>query len=230
MAHVDQRVDVDVRVPGVAKYRAADTVLLALKDTSTDLDIDRPLDFRTEPNRRAFYRSLIAYRNRLPQVFNIAMADEHGQVVVSTAAWPTPNINVSDRDYFNDARTRLDGGLSTSVPIDNRVNGTRAIVFARRLENPNGNFIGIIYASVNSKYFEDIYGSTQSVHSLIFTLVRQDGTILFRRCVLPSPRKRGEGCCTPGRGVYDQVRAGVSLISPYRKVSFCTRILPISPT
>jgi diguanylate cyclase (GGDEF)-like protein len=160
-------------------FQSIDALLSALKEPSTDLDIGS-FESRTELDRKGFYKSLIAYRNRLPQVFHIAIADEHGQVVVSTAAWPTPNINVSDRDYFNDARTRLDGGLSTSVPIDNRIDGTRTIVFARRLEDPNGNFIGIIYASVNSKYFEDIYGSTQSVHSLIFTLVRQDGTILFR--------------------------------------------------
>jgi diguanylate cyclase (GGDEF)-like protein len=93
---------------------------------------------------------------------------------------PTPDVNVADRDYFNDARARSDNGLSTSVPIDNRINGTRTIVFARRLEGPSGNFLGIVYASVNSKYLEDIYGSTQSVRSILFTLVRQDGTILFR--------------------------------------------------
>jgi len=160
--------------------QSIDTVLLEVRDPSKESDIDRPFEFRDELRRRAFYRSLIAYRNRLPQVFNIAIADEDGRVVVSTAAWPTPNINVADRDYFNDARARLDGGLSTSVPIDNRIDGTRTIVFARRLERPNGEFSGIVYASVNSKYFEDIYGSTQSVHSLIFTLVREDGTILFR--------------------------------------------------
>jgi diguanylate cyclase (GGDEF)-like protein len=160
--------------------QSIDTVLLELKDTSKDSDIDRPFEFRDELDRKAFYKSLIRYRDRLPQVFNFAMADEHGQVVVSTAAWPAPNINISDRDYFNDARTRVDGGLSTSVPIDNRIDGTRTIVFARRLEGASGNFLGIIYASVNSRYFEDIYGSTQSVHSLIFTLVRRDGTILFR--------------------------------------------------
>jgi diguanylate cyclase (GGDEF)-like protein len=160
--------------------QSIDGALLELRDPGKDSDSDRSFDFRTTFDRKAFYKSLVAYRNRLPQVFNIAIADEHGQVVVSTAAWPTPNINVFDRDYFNDARTRVDGAVSTSVPIDNRIDGTRTIVFARRLEGPNGDFIGIVYASVNSKYFEDIYVSTQSVHSLIFTLVRQDGTILFR--------------------------------------------------
>jgi diguanylate cyclase (GGDEF)-like protein len=160
--------------------QSIDAVLLEVKEPGKDLDSDRAVDFRTALDRQALYKTLIASRNRLPQVFNIAVADEHGQVVVSTAAWPTPNINVSDRDYFNDARARVDGAVSASVPINNRIDGTRTIVFARRLEGPNGDFAGIIYASVNSKYFEDIYVSTQSVHSLIFTLVRQDGTILFR--------------------------------------------------
>jgi diguanylate cyclase (GGDEF)-like protein len=162
--------------------QSIDSVLRELEDRGRDADADsdRFFDFHNNFDRKTFRKMLVAYRNRLPQVFNIAIADEHGQVVVSTAAWPTPDVNVSDRDYFNDARTRVDGALSASVPIDNRIDGTRTIVFARRLEGPNGDFIGIIYASVNSKYFEDIYVSTQSVHSLIFTLVRQDGTILFR--------------------------------------------------
>ncbi|HEY6256590.1 MAG TPA: EAL domain-containing protein [Xanthobacteraceae bacterium] len=160
--------------------QSIDAVLSDLKSSSKSLDTDGPEAVRAAFDRGSFYRSLIQFRDRLPQVFNIAIADATGQVVVSTAAWPAPNVNVADRDYFNDARTRVDGGLSTSIPIDNRINGTRTIVFARRLEGPSGNFIGIVYASVNSKYFEDIYESTQSVHSLIFTLVRQDGTILFR--------------------------------------------------
>ena len=155
-------------------------MLLEIKSLGKELDVEHPFDLGTGLDRRLFFKSLVRYRDRLPQVFNIAVADEHGQVVVSTAGWPTPDINVADRDYFNDARARRDGGLSASVPIDNRIDGTRAIVFARRLEGTSGNFLGIVYASVNSKYFADIYGSTQSVRSLIFTLVRQDGTILFR--------------------------------------------------
>jgi diguanylate cyclase (GGDEF)-like protein len=157
-----------------------DDVLLEIKSPGKELDVEHPFDAGTGLNRRGFFQTLVRYRDRLPQVFNIAIADEHGQVVVSTAGWPTPDVNVADRDYFNDARTRRDGALSTSIPIDNRIDGTRAIVFARRLEGPSGNFRGIVYASVNSQYFADIYGSTQSVHSLIFTLVRPDGTILFR--------------------------------------------------
>ena len=145
-----------------------DAVLLELKNPGKELDIEQPFDFRTALDAGYFIESLtFNYRDRLPQVFNIAIADEtRASGGFDRRRGPLPDINVADRDYFNDARARRDGGLSTSVPIDNRIDGTRTIVFARRLEGPSGNFIGIVYASVNSKYFEDIYESTQSVRSL----------------------------------------------------------------
>ena len=102
----------------------------------------RPPGFRAAFNRRAFRDTLIEYLGRLPQAFNIAIADARGQVIVSTAAWPTPKINVADRDYFQDAHARTDGQLSTSIPINNRIDGKRTIVFARRLETAAGGFVG----------------------------------------------------------------------------------------
>jgi diguanylate cyclase (GGDEF)-like protein/PAS domain S-box-containing protein len=157
-----------------------DGVLLELRPSGPTFNIENASDMRAKLGNKAFYESLTRYLARLPQIFNIAIVDQDGQMVVSTAAWPPPNVNVADRDYFQDARMRADGSLSTSVPINNRIDGTRTIVFARRLDDAHGNFLGVAFASVNSKYFEDIYASIQSINSLIFTLVRQDGIILYR--------------------------------------------------
>src|SRR5262245_4482417 len=122
-----------------------DGVLIELKRSTRDPDIDTPNSFRATFNRRPFPEILIEHLAALPQAFNRAIADQRGHVTVSTAAWPTPNINFADRDYFLDARARSDGQLSTSIPIFNRINGKRTIVFARRLENSTGDFVGIIY-------------------------------------------------------------------------------------
>ena len=108
------------------------------------------------------------------------MADKNGKVVVTTSAWPTPDLSAADRDYFRDARSRSDGQLSTSIPSVSKVDGRSIIVFARRLESANGAFAGIIFAAVSTKYFEAIYSGIQSVNSLLFTLLTPDGTILFR--------------------------------------------------
>ena len=159
---------------------AVDATLLEIVRSNKTQDLDTPLGVRATFNRIALYDLLIEHRGRLPQAFNIAVADSNGRVVVTTAGWPTPNINVVDRDYFQDARARTDNHLSTSIPVRNRVDGTWTIVFARRLESSSGVFAGIVFAGVNTKYFEDIYGSIRSVQSLLFTLVNPDGVILAR--------------------------------------------------
>ena len=90
--------------------------------------------FRAAFEHEEFQESLTEYRNRLPQTFNLAIADRDGNLTVSTAAWPTPAINIADRDYFKEARDRPGDRLVTSIPIKNRIDGSQTIVFARRLE------------------------------------------------------------------------------------------------
>ena len=130
---------------------AVDATLLEIVRSNKTQDLDTPLGVRATFNRIALYDLLIEHRGRLPQAFNIAVADSNGRVVVTTAGWPTPNINVVDRDYFQDARARTDNHLSTSIPVRNRVDGTWTIVFARRLESSSGVFAGIVFAGVNTK-------------------------------------------------------------------------------
>jgi diguanylate cyclase (GGDEF)-like protein/PAS domain S-box-containing protein len=114
------------------------------------------------------------------QVFSLAVADKDGNIVVSTLTGIGSRFNIADRQYFMDARSRRDGELTLSIPAPNRVTGVKTIVFARQLDDGNGNFSGIVLASVDTKYFEDIYGAIQSVHSLMFSLLNPDGVILFR--------------------------------------------------
>jgi diguanylate cyclase (GGDEF)-like protein len=185
-----------------------DSVLLETKRATKDLDIDTPESFQASFNRRAMREALLDKLSRLPQAFNIAIADKNGQLTVSTAGWPTPSINIADRDYFKDARAHADGGISTSLPISNRIDGKQTIVFARRLESVTGEFAGVIYCSVNTEYFENIYGSIQSVHSHQFRLRKSDGTILAShpdspgRAGMASARPEWHAAVADGGGGY----------------------------
>jgi len=160
--------------------KSIDTVLLEIKQSAESHDIDSPADFQAAIDRPEFQGSLTKYLGRLPQVFNIAIADREGKITVSTVGWPATHFDVAGRDYFLNARDRRDGQLTTSIPAKNRISGEQTIGFSRRLEDSKGNFVGIVFASVNTKYFEDIYGAIQTVHSLLFTLLDPDGVILFR--------------------------------------------------
>lgn len=159
---------------------AIDAVLAEIKQSAENRDIASRPNFEAAFANPAFRDTLLKYRLRLPQVYNLAISDRDGRIVVTTAGWPTPDLSVADRDYFLKARSHEDGQLITSIPAYNRINGKLTIVFSRPLVDRQGNFVGIVMAGVNTKYFEDIYGAIQSVHSLLFTLLNPDGVILFR--------------------------------------------------
>src|SRR6185369_7489590 len=160
--------------------QSIDAVLMEVKRSTKGSGLETSSGFRSAFEHEEFQESLTEYRNRLPQTFNLAIADRDGNLTVSTAAWPTPAINIADRDYFQEARDRPGDRLVTSIPIKNRIDGSQTIVFARRLENPRGDFAGVIFSGVNTRHFEDIYGSVHSVQSLIFTMLKADGTIMLR--------------------------------------------------
>lgn len=157
-----------------------DTVLLDITRSSRELDIGSPSKLRAAFERKETFDSLKQQLVRLPHLFNIVIADEDGQLVVSTAGWPTPDINIADRSYFVSARTRVDRTVIISDPLHNRIDNSVTIVFARRLESSNGRFSGVVFASVNFKYFEAIYESTGAIESALFTLVNRDGIIMYR--------------------------------------------------
>jgi signal transduction histidine kinase/CheY-like chemotaxis protein len=148
---------------------------------------------------------------RLPQAFNIAVADANGQVLASTASWPAPAISIADRDYFRSAQER--DALTISSPIRNRVNGEVTIVFARSLKAPKGEFIGIVYISVSRKYFEIIYDSIKSVRDLSFILASMNGTVLAR---YPQQNNDVSGQRMPANSAwYDAIaQGGGSFVTP----------------
>jgi len=149
---------------------------------------------------------------RIPQTFNIAVADASGQIVASAAGWPSPAISVADRDYFRNARAQDSDELTISSPIRNRVNGEMTLVFARSLKDAKGAFIGIVYMTVNSKYFEIIYDSIKSVRDLTFILALTNGTMLVRHPQLNDLSGQRIPLSSPW---YDAIaRGGGSFVTP----------------
>src|SRR5215831_1527728 len=157
-----------------------DVVLAEFRDDLNELDSDNMTSWREALSSESMHEKLKGKLARIPQAFNIAVADAGGQVLASTARWPAPAINIADRDYFRNARTQDRDELAISSPIRNRVNGEVTLVFAHSLKDPMGTFIGVVYVAVNSRYFEIIYDSIKSVRDLTFILAQTNGTMLVR--------------------------------------------------
>ena len=219
--------------------KSIDTALLEIKRSVEAQGIESPSTLQDAINRGQFPESMAKYLARLPEVFSIAIADREGQIVVSTIGSSATRFNVAGRDFFWKARDRRDGQLTASIPAINRINDKQTIVFSRRLEDSKGNFVGIVLAGVNTKYFEDIYSAIQSVNSLLFTLLEPDGIILFRhpdganatgkelsnKAIWLDALSKGEG----GFSVFGQADSTIRYVS-IRKVPEYPLIVDISVT
>jgi signal transduction histidine kinase/ActR/RegA family two-component response regulator len=189
-----------------------DVVVAEFRDDLNELDSDNMTSWREALSSESMHEKLKGKLARIPQAFNIAVADAGGQVLASTARWPAPAINIADRDYFRNARTQDRDELTISSPIQNRVNGEVTLVFARSLKDPKGTFIGIVYVAVNSRSFEIIYDSIKSVRDLTFILAQTNGTMLVRH---PQLDDLAGQRIPPESRWYDAIaRGGGSFVTP----------------
>jgi diguanylate cyclase (GGDEF)-like protein len=195
--------------------RFLETIDVVLTDTRSSVervDTSVPSAWNQALASQGVYSMLTERLTHLPQAFNIAVADGDGKVVATTAGWPAPAVNVADRDYFLAARDDPGDQLIISAPIKNRINGANTIVFARRLSDAGGEFVGVVYVAVNTSYFEIIYESLKSVRNLKFTLVHRNGTILLR---YPNSNDRAGQKIPPASPWYEVVaKGGGSFRSP----------------
>ena len=95
----------------------------------------------------------------LPQVDAVTLIDANGQLINFSRFWPIPNINVSDRDYY--IALKADPNLETFVskPVRNRGSGTWNIYIARRLNDPDGKFMGLILGAISVQFFVEFFRS-----------------------------------------------------------------------
>jgi hypothetical protein len=114
----------------------------------------------------------------LPQVDAVTLIDATGQLINFSRYWPIPDINVSDRDYF--IALKADPNLETFVskPVQNRGSGTWNIYIARRLNDPDGKFMGLILGAISVQYFENFFAATSLATNTVISLDREDGVLL----------------------------------------------------
>jgi signal transduction histidine kinase/CheY-like chemotaxis protein/HPt (histidine-containing phosphotransfer) domain-containing protein len=114
----------------------------------------------------------------LPQVDAVTMIDADGRLINFSRFWPIPEVNVSDRDYYKSLKADPNLESFISAPVQNRGNGTWNIYIGRRLNDPNGAFMGMLLGAMSLQYLENFFGSTSLGLDNTVSLVREDGTLL----------------------------------------------------
>ena len=115
----------------------------------------------------------------------LAVVDADGKMVSFSQRGATPRVLVSERDYFLEAKNGRSGVTYVGTAAPSRVTGAWAFYLARRIETPEGNFLGVVTASISCAYLGDFYeqlrmGHGKASEDTAITIVRDDLSVLAR--------------------------------------------------
>jgi signal transduction histidine kinase len=163
--------------------RTMQSVGLLLTDVQAQLDVAgvvSPPDLTRIAGTKPFYQYL---RDKIRDVHHLdalVIVDRNGRIVNSTRSWPPALVDVSDRDYFEANRDKTGNAPFIGMPVHSRVTGDWIINFSRRINGPDGEFLGVIVGSMQIDYFQEFYRAIFGDSERTVSLFRRDGVLLAR--------------------------------------------------
>jgi diguanylate cyclase (GGDEF)-like protein len=151
---------------------------------------------------RALFNSRL---QNMAQVDALIGIDATGHLIISTRADPTPDIDVTDRDYFRHFAKHDDSGLFVSMPTFSRVAGLSTVFFVRRVTAPDGTFLGLVAGAASTTFLKDFYQAVSTKPGQSVTLLRKDGLILTRT---PDPSHSAGEMMPKGSPWYERLLTG----------------------
>ena len=112
-------------------------------------------------------------------VIQISVNDRDGVLRATNLNLPDTPVNVSKRAHFQVQREATDDQLFISIPVLGRVSGRWTVNLTRRLLTADGKFDGIVKASVDIGYLEQLHGAMQINHGMMM-LIGTDGVVRQR--------------------------------------------------
>ncbi|OPY95935.1 diguanylate cyclase [Bradyrhizobium sacchari] len=135
--------------------------------------------FRSEMGTLAMHEVLRAKASAWSDVAGANVFDASGILINSSRRWPVANVSVADRDYFN--RLKNDPIAEEEVEVvPGRLGNGPAIVFARRVSGPRGEFLGIVSRALAPEQLEAFFASTGLGEESSIAMHHQNGQLLAR--------------------------------------------------
>lgn len=121
-----------------------------------------------------------------PQIKAFWVYGRNGHTLINSLGLHMPEADFSDRDFFK-VHVERDVGTFIGEVLTPRPPYTGAPYFSvsRRRTLSNGNFGGVIQASVLPTYFEQFYAKIAQAKGSYFSMIRDDGLLLVRYPPLP---------------------------------------------
>ncbi|MGY3454895.1 diguanylate cyclase (GGDEF)-like protein [Bradyrhizobium sp. LM3.4] len=135
--------------------------------------------FRSQMATLAMHEVLRAKTSGWSDVAGANVFDSNGVLINSSRRWPVANISVGDRGYFN--RLKNDASAQEEIEVvPGRFGGGAAIVFARRVSGPHGEFYGMVSRAITPDQLESFFASSGLGEESSIAMHHQNGQLLAR--------------------------------------------------
>ena len=179
-----------------------------LHDVTTVVEAGRPRDsmeFSRLLDTASIQARLRAEIASTPKIDVVTIVGSNGDIVNISRNWPAANENISHEDDFIHLSENATDNTYISLPVGGPLSGDTHIYFSRRMNAPDGGFLGIVQVGMTLNYYYSIYSAISALKDKAILLSRRDGAILFRFPKLPSGTAESLSGDSPWR---DAVAAG----------------------
>ena len=158
-------------------FKAADTTLIGLSERLIH-------DGRSPEALARLHKLLVMHVTQMHALQGIFIFDKDGRALVNSRETFNPLLNSADREYFRYHRANAELGPHIGVPVRSRSTGDWIIPISRRLDDADGQFAGVMVATIGIDYFYSFYASYDIGHDGAILLALNSGIQLLRWPIL----------------------------------------------
>ncbi|HVC16179.1 MAG TPA: PAS domain S-box protein [Rhodanobacter sp.] len=114
----------------------------------------------------------------LRQVAALFIVDANGLIANSSSQQQIQHVSVAGRDYFKYFSAGKGNGLFISRPSKDDPNASWRLYVARRVDEANGKFRGVVVAAIDLDHFEQFYAYMEQDFQRPIGLYLNDGTLV----------------------------------------------------
>jgi len=146
----------------------------------------------------------------LPEAIGFRIIGANGIPILGSDDTPNPSARLDDREYFFFLKAHPGTATVMSKPLYSRFTNQWVMVFAQRIDNPDGSFAGIAIIPILTEYFDSLLSKYDVGPNGVLYLRDMDLGLIARRPDSSMGIKIEVGSARPSPKLREQVAAGLT--------------------
>jgi diguanylate cyclase (GGDEF)-like protein/PAS domain S-box-containing protein len=159
-------------------FRAVELMQSGLIERLNALGVETAEDFERAMSGYDVHRMLQEKVSGWPHIGSITLINTQGKLFNFSRFWPLPDIDVTDREFFQALKSDPRLISFMGEPVRNRATDSWTIHLVRKVTGPNGQFLGLVLGAMEMSYFDQFFGTVVLGGSGRIRLFRNDGVML----------------------------------------------------